>query len=359
MLVIIPTFKRLDSLKWVVKSLLRANLPDLTEKPRLYLVNNFPPNNVLIKDFFNEIVDSYSGADRWHIGLLQRENTLLPIDNWYSAIHDLSKENEIVFLHGDDDLFCQNDLRDRYNALNNENGDIFISPFFDGLTFIDSEYVQIDNFPDKFSRNKKFSYIVDRKKFFYTTPFISAQVFRFNNLFRESFQLCKNWIDAQEWAPYSQTSLMLPYYLPIAINFLNGKVLFTDQKFIIRGSNFEEAIKAPFTVPGWNSGFLHFFALDILRNRDLGKIVELNPHRNEIESYISEWYFTFFFDNRLSKNLVLKTLLKVKIKVNFYGFLKSLKLVIKELIGRKCVVIQNRVRKGEGVIETKILLNHV
>jgi hypothetical protein len=99
---------------------------------------------------------------------------------------------------------------------------------------------------------------------------------------------------------------------------------------VIRGSSIKDKFE-PFGIPGWNSGFISLFTLNILNNEDLRSISFLNEHREKTNRFINRYYFTFFFDRRIDKQLLKNTLEKIKFKKEFYFQLEGIKMIFADL----------------------------
>lgn len=351
MLVVIPTYKRLDSLPIVLKSLFNCDTTSINEKLRLLIVNNAPEYSENIKRIVDEFIED--NGDKWVIKILFREKSLPPIENWYSAVKDYAMDNEVVFLHGDDDLFGIYDLSLRLKAMSETDATFFISEFHSGLTYIDSTRVHLSE-KISISRPDDFNYLMAEKLI--STAFLGAQVFRYDKFFRESIELILEWLDGnQSWVSFNVRTLMLPYYLPICAKDNGAKVAYSSNKFTVRGTSLQERSSSPFGVPGWNSGFLSLLTLDFLRRFPFNNTYGIRNEEILTERFVNEWYFTFFIDDRLQKNELNNALKRIRLKFILKARLKSLKKVIVNALGMNAMSIRYSASKNKHVYP----INHV
>lgn len=356
MLVIIPTFKRLESLKWVIISLLNAKLPLLKSKPRLVVLNNYPPNSFAVEELVNKIFDEHSKSEDWQLLFKHRQKTVPPVVNWYSAINEFAMSEEIVFLHGDDDLFLRNDLKERYEIIVQNKADIFVSNFHGGLTFIDENKFHTKNYEELI--NYKEIPSLNNEKFI-SSPFISAQVIKKSSYFDRAYQLCHDWINQLNWADFKQTSLMLPFYLPIAIEFLGGKVISTQKKYVLRGTSLLDRTNSPYGVPTWNSGYVALFTQGVLTNSDLSKVESLDKARISNMHFVNTWFYTFFFDKRINKYELKATLQRIKINKNLQARLVSIKMLVANFFRLIAFRVRLEVLLKKNIYQISKLINEI
>lgn len=319
---------------------MQAKLPETSERFIICLANNNPSTQIRVHRLSEEI-KSQSAFKPWQWCFLDREKTLYPVENWYSAIISLADENEVVFLNGDDDLFLLWSLVDRYKAITKSGADMLLSKSESGLIFLRdkrSVYYQ-GSMPAR--REKLDVHEIgwsDIAK--WGSAFIGNHCYRYTEQFRKALNLCFEWCHEQDWLDWNTRTLMLPYYLPFAVKHVGGKLVGIEQKYVIRGTVLAQTLKAPFGVPGWNSGFLSLCGYGVLTNKDLGSNVELESARLELARMASDWFCTFFFDKRIPNQIVKETLRRIQLP-NFslcsLSFLRSCLKVFQEKSGLKLV----------------------
>jgi hypothetical protein len=304
--VFIPTYKRLNSLQAVLYSLIKTYSPNVEYRYICYVVNNYPENRFFVDEIVNK---TNTLTDVWLVKAIHRENTIPPIQNWYGAISEYSVDGDIVFLQGDDDLFLPESIRYRVKTILNEKADLLLTKHIGGVLFYDNSYdISIDNFKINSKSEKLENVYLDR---IWSAIFIGNNTYKMSPLLREAFVNAMNWCDEQTWLSYDQRTLMYPIYIPIALNRLNGKVINSNQDSVIRSMNIDECRRALWNFPGWNSGFLHLAFLGILKNKELVELKVLDKVRELTNNYVALWYWTFFFDPRISKSVRKETFKRI------------------------------------------------
>lgn len=310
MLVVIPTYKRLQSLRWTLLSLMQCEIPMVdSERLLICIANNSPDTLRKTHKIVDQVREDFKHL-RWQWMFLDRRVTLPPIENWYSAISDLALNNEVVFLHGDDDLFLPWSLTSRFNAILEQDADLLLSKSIHGLIFLpDKKSVYMrSNFIDSSNENRKSTYLKWQEIASWGPAFIGNHCYRNTKKYKNAISLCYQWCDDLNWLEWDTRTLMIPYYLPFAIKFIEGKLACINASCVIRGSSLKEKLNSPFGVPGWNSGFLGLTAYLILNNKDLSANIDLDETRIGLSEFASSWYFTFFLDARIPKDKLQKTL---------------------------------------------------
>ncbi len=297
--VFIPTYKRLKTLDAVLYSLIKVRLPESHYSYICYVVNNFPENKTAVD---NLITKFNKMSETWDIQAIHREKTLPPVTNWYGAISDYTSEGDIAFLQGDDDLFLPDSISFRVKAILDEQADLLLTTQAGGILFYDdTNEISIDGFRlnilDETIRQ------IDWSGDQGSAIFIGNNTYRMTPLLKKAFKQSMEWSEAQDWLTYDQRTLMYPVYIPIALIFLEGKVIRSQKQCVICGKNADELRRALWSTPGWNSGFLHLSYLGVLNNPDLNSIRELDKNRKSANDYVATWYWTFFLDPRISKEV--------------------------------------------------------
>lgn len=334
MLVVIPTYKRLNTLPWVIKSLLNCTIPKLEEKPRLAIVNNFPSNVAELDHLINKIRVDYKNSEKWEWIKIDRKESLNPIDNWYNAIFELASDNEIVFLHGDDDLFLKDSIEKRYEVFNHQDYNLLLSKAFGGFTFFEDNNAHIVGDHTSLGLDESISEITFSNFKNFAPVFIGNNTYKNNLNFRDIYnEAQKLLLNKQGWIPYNMRTLMMPYYLPLMYLQNNLSVGGLNKICVIRGTSLKDKLNAPFGVPGWNSGFLGLLAYDLLNNEPFRKIASLEHNRKEQLRMAKSWYLTFFMDKRIPKELRITALKNISIDVSFKDLKTSFLMLIKELFG--------------------------
>lgn len=347
--VFIPTYKRLNTLKAVMYSLFKTYIPNEQYQYECYIVNNYTGN-------YNEVeqlVAEFDSLDTiWTFKSIQREITLPPIENWYSAISEYTKDGEIAFLQGDDDLFLPESIRYRVNCIINNNADLLLTKHIGGVVFYDNTpKVSVTNFEIR-EQNEQIKDVIFEN--LWSAIFIGNNTYKMSAKLREAFELAMKWCNEQTWLTFDQRTLMYPIYIPIALNLMNAKVIDSNQEAVIRSMNIDECRRALWNVPGWNSGFLHLAFYGVLNNADLKNNKTLETTRISANDFAASWYWTFFFDPRISKQIRVETFKRIgKPKFNNKTFINSIIFITKGILSK-----YNIIRKLKTLIKPPKNLIH-
>lgn len=345
MLIVIPTYKRNDCLKWVLQSLVQCRTESIPEQIRVVVVNNYPPAAQEITN----IVDHFSKDERFSWEVLYREKTLLPVDNWYSAITEKAWLNEVVFLHGDDDLFCPCGLQDRYAAIVKSSADMLLSHAESRIIFDSISGTVLENISQSvrqgFSNSGKLIEIALDDIHCWGAAFIGNHVYRNTETWRRALATCFDWCNTQNWLDWNKRTLMLPYYLPIAVKRNGGKLFGLDTICVLRGGEREELNRSRFGVSGWNSGLLALAAYQILNSGDLQSEPLLESNRLENRKMAIQWLVTFFFDKSIKTDernkMIRASNLKIKIE-DLPDFVKGIRLIFGEIFRLRSLRMNRR-----------------
>lgn len=298
MLFVIPTFNRLGRLECTLRSLLQAKTPE-GDPLRICIANNAPGTAEKVAAAV-EKAKTHPGAAAAEWIFLNREQTLPPVKNWYSAIEAQAKEGEVVFLHGDDDLLLYKGVVSRQTAAVSSGADMLMSRSLHSLYFLPGDKLVYPSFPTGAMLSEGgLAGIEWREVDSWGPAFMGNHCYRYTEKFREALKLSFAWCDAQDWLDWNTRALMLPYYLPFAVKKCGGKLYGLDTPCVVRGTGLEETLKAPFGVPTWNPGFISLCAAGVLSNPDLGPIPDLASAKASLQSLASEWFLTYFVDKRI------------------------------------------------------------
>lgn len=334
MLVILPSFKRIDPVYWVIHTILDSELPELENRPRLLLINNYPPNTTEFNKLVAKIKTENVKSTNWDIIVLHRKTILPPVENWYSAVFEFAENKEVVFFVGDDDPLYKKSLLNRYNHLVDNKADFILGRIHHGLTFFNNcKYIAIDEDTNNYSN--KIIDVSAHEMWDWTAIHLSNHCFIYNTVFKKSYEMAIKWCDSQTYASINDRRMFITFYIPLAICFNNGKVIGYDGIVLYRGKSFEDIRVSKYGIASWNIGYISKIAeLTIESNPDLhNNQRKLASHLNDL---FEKWYIPILFDNRISKT-DLSTIKKIS---NFNALNISLKnlvygctILIKDLMG--------------------------
>lgn len=342
-LVVLPTFRRLQQFRWSLRSVLLAGRAVPVEK-RLRIIGNDPPSVPAVE----RIVAEETRGDRqkgWDIAVVRREQSLPPVENWYQAIQEQAHDGDVVFLHGDDDVMLPNSIGLRADALAGNEGVLLLSRFVSGLLYDGDQFcLPVTVTPPPTGVRPV---VLDYGDELMTgAPFIGNHCYRYGNAFRESLRLALQWCDGQDWLVPAARRLMLPYYLPLAARHLGQTVLGLDVACEARGHELAELQDEPYGVRGWNNPLLYGGTLEILSRPPLASVPALAAERRVYRRSAAQGIPQVLLDRGLSLTQRRRWLQRVVPLVGTDVFLafKGLALWVNEVSGRR----RWRVRQKHG-----------
>jgi len=311
MLVVIPTYRRIATLKWVLQSLVQCRTESIREPIRVLVVNNHPSASKEI----TRVVSDFTSEKRFEWSIICREKTLPPVQNWYSAICENALPDEVVFLHGDDDIFCPWSLEDRYEAICSESADVLLSKSADRILFLPDQVSAIfnENMSLKRRADLKTAAIPWINIHEWGAVFIGNNSYRYTEKWKRALSVSFEWCHRQDWLDWNTRTLMLPFYLPFAIKQLEGTLVGLDQVCVIRGGDFIEIRDSAYGSPGWNGGFLSLCAYGVLTSAPLACFKELDAARRDLMMTAAKWLPTFYHDSRIPSGMRKETLRRIGI----------------------------------------------
>lgn len=296
MLVVIPTYRRNECLRWVLKSLVQCTTAGITEPVRVLVVANYPPASAEVEAIarpFFELADF-----QWY--LLKRERTLDPVDNWYSAIRDHATEGEVVLLHGDDDLFLPWSLEARWKMLHEAKADFLLTPFVSRVFFNQGGTTVF--FPGELPAAPQilawqtWNYAVENAP---EPSFIGAHAYRYGPRLEEAIRATLDACHTQTWVDRRNQELMLPFYLPFFLQQGGGGVIMADLPCVVRGASVQEICSSPYGVPSWNTCFVDMLALALIRSGALGQDAALQAYAERRFANVRTSMPTMLADKRI------------------------------------------------------------
>lgn len=350
MLIVIPTYRRNATLKWVLKSLVQCRTQSIPEPIRVLVVNNYPP----AREEIIAIVSDFSHEKRFEWDILCREKTLPPIENWYSAILERSIPNEVVFINSDDDLFLPWSLVDRFEEINRLDADLLHAQIDSGLFFCrqSSSIVYLSELP---SAKRCSADLIDFGRIYdYVPQHISNHCYRNTEHFRAGLARAMGWCHAQDWLDFDKRTLNIPLYLSYAVLLSGGRVAGLPRKCVVRGISADEIRQAKYGVPNWNHGFIHICALGVLGNADLKDIHQLDLIRRQYSDQFVKWFPTYLVDSRVSPRALLETMHRVHFpgsRLLSAKMLTGFGLIVKDLFRLRGFGLKRRCKRDSMPIE--------
>jgi hypothetical protein len=356
MLVVLPTYKRIDLLPFVIESILNSEIEGIAEKLRLVVTNNYFPLKEQIEDIVLQFKSNLSINSKWEISLLHHDPSIPAVDNWYGIILNFADDNEVVLLHGDDDVLHKSFLQKRYNLIKESGADLLLTKVYSGATYINKTQVHL--FPDYFKTNINSSgnwELLNEKNYNnYGNVFIGSHTYCFTHSLKKIILNVFQWTKEQNFIDYDTRNIMFPYYLLLSCFRSNLKVCGGDFIGCIRGTSLSEKINSNFNASyGWNSAYVSLVMLDLLYRTDY----DFAETKNTITKDIRKWYFTMFLDNRVNRMILNSLLTGKKIELTFYDLYFNFKVIFQQIFGLKALKIRFDIYTNKNIYGIKILIN--
>ena len=337
MLVVVPTYKRLDCLRLSLWSVLENNLPS-AEPVRLLIANNYPDHRLEVE----ELVATLVGHPRfgfWQIIFHHWPQTVHAHINWYDTIAAYANEDEVVVLHGDDDLLTPWSLVQRHKVMMGE-CDFLLSGVGGTITFLSSTKI---HFRGNWSQP---ALILDNEVLTsenferFGNVFIGSHTYKLNTAFRASVARARSWTEHQSWVGAELRNLMFPYYLVLAYFYEGAQVRGVHWHGCLRGTSLEERISARYNASfGWSSGLLLWLMLELLEYDPLKKMA-LSATRQYVRHQACQWCLTTFFDDRVPAELRRELSRRVPLHPTWKEYLFSIKAMAIQFLGLKAASIR-------------------
>jgi hypothetical protein len=334
MLVLVPTYKRLDSLYRVLYSLLNSDLPYLENKARVAIVNNYPPNEENIINIIKKIKKEHKNSALWEWTFINREKTLPPVQNWYDAVFQLAENGEIVFFVGDDDPLPIGSLSERYTALTKSYALYVFGKLHSVFFPVNSQNILLLEYP-KFSANTKATQVNYNNFLNCTSIHISNHCFKFDERFTSSYRKAMGWCDKLEYVDFNTRTLFIPLFIPLAALTLNYSIIFIDNVVIFRGMSIQEISSSNNGIANWDLGFISLAAYVIIK---ITPEIEKNELLNDLKNDLLSTYKNYYYTTRLNKKVDKVTLHMLekeagfdKCQLSFKDYSHNLFLILKNI----------------------------
>jgi hypothetical protein len=329
-LVIIPTYKRLDQLKWTLTSLIKNKTEKIDNNLRVLILNNSIKHRKNVENIINLVkLKNKSDCLKWEWINVHRPITLDPVDNWYDGLLDYALDNEIVFFLGDDDLLTSDSLELRFNLIIKNNGDFLFSKFKAGVFYID-----FDNaiyFKNKAPSTKTLSIINYNNLLNYQPIFLTNHCFKFTQELKDCICKVRKWKNKYPEYLSRDIDLFVPLFLPLFLISENFKLLGLDHFTSYRGVDLKEIRQSKYGVRSWNPGYISFLAYNVIKDNLL---IENENYRDISKSLLdcySDYYFTYLFDNRIPKQYRKTLLVSMKLG-NYLRMLRSFRILMTDFL---------------------------
>lgn len=296
MLVVVPSYKRFETLRWSLISVFRSGA-GIVEPKRLVLVNNDPGTNSEAEKFLGEVMETESAAKDWETSFIGRVPAMIPALSWFGAIYDIAEDGEIAMIHGDDDICLPGSLAARASAIENSDSSFLVSRHQGRLVFSESDRFHSPPFPKP--QKCKPAKLNHESSDLANAAFIGNNTYRFDSNFREVLDTTIRFTESQDWLSEHERTLMLPCYLPLVAIHLDKSVACLPMACELRGSSQDDLTKHPFQHPSWNSGFFYGVVLDFLHRSPLGTDSRFDGEREHHRRLTAHWFLAVLADSRI------------------------------------------------------------
>lgn len=332
MIVLIPSYKRVEILHWVIRSVLNCDIQGINERILILVVNNYYPN----KEKINSILAQFNFDGNFENQVIHRKKTLPAVESWFSAIFSMADENEVVILLGDDDILLPWGLKNRYRQIEKIQADMLLSDFYQRLYFYEGGEkcwlsCEMPKFPVKATDAVPWGYLPANHP---EASFISNHCYRNTETFRKGFAVAMSWCKTQEWVPIEYATGNLPFYMAYAIKSCSGKVVALHEKSVLRGSIVNEAMLQEYS-DGGNTAFYALLIYEIFSNKNLHNDITIFEALHQVyrQAFVGG-FLSIFLNRRIGLNVLKKTIkhagirfrdvLDPKLLLNFYVILRMI-----------------------------------
>ena len=331
LIVLIPTFKRPATLYWSLKSVLTQQFEQVNLMKSIYILNNDPDTKVEVDLVVNNLLEEFSNHEFDLVKISQGDLTLPTIKKIYSFIHSISDPNDIVIIHGDDDIMLDNTLYNRFKAAVNSNECVTISKAIGTCYFINNkDGIFIDSIKTNISKSTKIEFFkaINSDLTDYSIPFFSVYNHKIGHDFWEIYKQAIFWADELPFLPNIKYPFV-PFFIGLSA-YLNNHLSTSNSVVVIRGQYIRNnRILPPSVITEYaNTGIIMLTGLAILRNSTLINNKDYDKIRFEFEKNANDFLLQTFFkrDGMSLKELKLLFAL-AKIKFSFQSVFRNINLV--------------------------------
>jgi len=266
MVVLIPSYKRIDILPFVIRSVLDCKTSGIDERILILIANNYYPNKLIV----DSVVANINFQKNFEYKVIHREKTIPMMENWFSAIFSVAEKNEVICLLGDDDIMLPWGLVNRYNQIRQSQADMLLSDFYDRIYFFEEGKKcwldgEIPTPPARDTSVVPWEYLPAKHP---EASFMSNHCYRNTEAFRRGFEKAMTWCDAQDWVPVESSTANCPFYMGYAIKSSGGKVVALHEKNVMRGCVADEVMYQEY-ADGGNTSFFCLLIYDTFSNKAL------------------------------------------------------------------------------------------
>lgn len=284
--VILPTYRRPESLPWALASIL---LQRRSGKCKVVVVNN-GGDEAQVDDAVESTVARF-GTNGWLVATTHRRPPLDPVTSWYKAIFDEGADGDAVLLHGDDDLLLPGSLEERCRGLEATDATVLLTRSSSRL-FFDSETPGTVLIGGNGLREAPVVAVARRvdigDALTWDPGFIGNHAYRLGNALRQAYQRARADALGLPLEPHVALTVV-PFLLPVYVAQEAGVA---GSMFVacVRGQSRQTVTMARFGHINWMPGIIYAASLRLLNTGFLGARVDLEPWRRSMRHELASWY---------------------------------------------------------------------
>lgn len=325
LIILIPTFKRPDTLYWSLKSVISQKFYGNNLSKSIHILNNDPFTAAKVDFIVAKLLAEYNNHEFNDIVISQGNTSLPAIKNIYTFLDKITENEDIAIIHGDDDIMLPDTLLERYNAAVTSDKIVTIAKaigtcyFFENKKgiFLDSVIHKLIKHNEVNFKNAKFTDLTN-----YSIPFFSVYNYRISDGFWKIYNQAIAWADEQQ-LPTQVKYPFVPFYIGLS-SFLNKKLGCSNSNIVIRGQYLKNNVILPSSVitEYANTGVIMLTGLSVLNNLSLKDNPDFDNLRSEFRNNSLNFLFQSFFRRGGLSFAEYKSLIKLSnIKFSYEVFL--------------------------------------
>lgn len=301
--VIIPTYQRPETLFWSLKSVLLQKFADNKQcECRIVVLNNDLSTKHEVAKTVDRALSIIGQGVFESVQLFHRDPPLSGTENFYRGISEHTKNGDVAFIHGDDDIMYQGSLEKRARMLESHDAAFLINKSSGKVFFFkNQENIYVSSGKHERHISSENSSIpncrlaVKEDLLNYSIPFVSAYGYKIGDEFWNCCREAYRWADA---LPFERKIRhpFLPFYMGLSA-WKNGQLIVCPENMVMRGQLLRSrGVLPPKVVTEYaNTGIIFLTGLAVLNNSDLSAFPELNDLRRAFRKNAAEYIVSAFY----------------------------------------------------------------
>jgi len=298
--VLLPTFQRPETLQWSLQSVLLQDTSkiDSNEELRIVILNNDISTKKLVEDVVKKVLNIVGKGSFKSILIVHRDPPLLGVFNFYQGVAENTRDGDIAFLHGDDDIMLPGSLVKRYLVARESDSAFNIAKTTGKMFFFKKDrniYLDSKNAIVATKISPKWRWATKDDLVDYSLPFVSAYCYKIGPEFWACYKQAMKWADALPLEPKIRFPFF-PFYMGLSAG-INKQLAVIPEVLVRRGQLLQtRGLLPPRAVTEYaNTGIILQTGLAVLNNEELGAIIELDDLRASVRKATTEYLFFSLF----------------------------------------------------------------